>query len=724
MKALLKDDRTWLVCASFLFAVLVTGPIGNRIWDWPNVWPWALVGLLATLLIWWWRRNVNKRTAVVRKNQEAIESDQSRVEQLKQQFALCKNAEDLRPQDLGFQPIWPGQPADPHFRPYHATYVPRTIVLAEDAANTQHSVTFTESDLRDELRGQTSFMLLGPPTMGKSCTLFEIVRGMSGWLVVSPRKDRETPAREAFEELFTGRQVVLLLEDLNDYADATVDLSAFVGSNGLGLAGGWAIAASCRDGAELGAVRESVGRSLRRMFDEIRLKLVLLPQTPQEKSDLARIAGKEDWDEEHADNYPTPGAIVMEDALLFMRARFDLLSPERKDVLRTLRLLADLGILPLSHRRVTAVLSGIFHRDPDHLLDHLDSLSDQAFLHYPGAQDPIFPEPAYLDGSIVRSAARGAFVEDFHAVLQVLQDGRDSRGLVMLGLTSAIVHGDHLTAIEAYNAAMAIDASEQFAVGNRGVSLLALGKAEDALADFDEAIRLAPDEPIAYSNRAAALGELGRHDESLLSLDAALERGADMPETNINRATALKALNRNPEALDAVSLILKSDPEHPGALSVRGGILVDSGEYEEALRDINASLRLRSGFPKTHFNRGLALYRTGKYSQALQAFEQASVTENVPPQSQTDPFLLHYHRAMALVELDRDEEALDQYSAAIALRPEDTAALFNRGVTNCDLSHFEDAVNDFQSVISIEPNHADAASGLKYALDKLETESR
>ena len=79
---------------------------------------------------------------------------------------------------------------------------------------------------------------------------------------------------------------------------------------------------------------------------------------------------------------------------------------------------------------------------------------------------------------------------------------------------------------------------------------------------------------------------------------------------------------------------------------------------------------------------------------------------------------------MALVELDRDEEALDQYSAAIALRPEDTAALFNRGVTNCDLSHFEDAVNDFQSVISIEPNHADAASGLKYALDKLETESR
>ncbi len=92
------------------------------------------------------------------------------------------------------------------------------------------------------------------------CSRSSVARGLHGWMVVSPKKDQPTPPREAFDELFANQRVVLLLEDLNDFAAASVDLPAFCGPNGLGRARVWAVAATCRDGPELGAVKEAQGR--------------------------------------------------------------------------------------------------------------------------------------------------------------------------------------------------------------------------------------------------------------------------------------------------------------------------------------------------------------------------------------------------------------------------------------------------------------------------------
>jgi tetratricopeptide (TPR) repeat protein len=584
-------------------------------------------------------------------------------------------------------------------------------------------MTYDEVALRDELRAGHGFVLHGPPTAGKSRTLFEIVRGMNGWIVVSPKKDVETPPSEVFEELFAGRRAILLLEDLNDYAEGTVDLSRFVGPSGLGKAQAWAVAATCRDGAELGAVKESVGRSLRRFYDQIRHKLALVPQTAEEKGELAQSAGRRDWASENADDYPTPGTIVMEDALVFMRGRYDVLPLDQRDVLRALKLLTEAGVLPLFHWRVEAVVEGVYHRQLPHLDDYLENLGAQAFLHLPGSQDPIVPEYAYLRDPVIRYSVHGTVQDDFPALLSVLEDSEDAHGVAMLGLTYARVHGNHASALEAYDVALGLNPGDYRILVNRGVSLLALGRSTDALADFDEAIGHAPDEPIAHSNRAAALGELGRPEEALAALDAAFANGADMPETHVNRATVLKALERHDDALEAVNTVLESEPDHAAALSVRGSIFADIGLYTDALRDLDASLRLRKNSPKTQYNRGLALYRLGKFPDALDAFDAALNPTDVPPQYRQDPFLSLYHRAMTLVALDRDEDALESFSAALDFRPEDPPALYNRGVTNLDLGRYKDALADFEAALKIQPDHSDASSARKFALNKLNDSS-
>ena len=89
---------------------------------------------------------------------------------------------------------------------------------------------------------------------------YEVVAGLRGWTVVSPKRDRSTPLSDVFEVLLAGRRVVLLLEDLNDYAEAALDLGTFCGPDGLGHTASWTIAATCRDGPELGVVREALNR--------------------------------------------------------------------------------------------------------------------------------------------------------------------------------------------------------------------------------------------------------------------------------------------------------------------------------------------------------------------------------------------------------------------------------------------------------------------------------
>jgi tetratricopeptide (TPR) repeat protein len=73
--------------------------------------------------------------------------------------------------------------------------------------------------------------------------------------------------------------------------------------------------------------------------------------------------------------------------------------------------------------------------------------------------------------------------------------------------------------------------------------------------------------------------------------------------------------------------------------------------------------------------------------------------------------LLH-NRGLANYRMGASEEAVVDFTEAIALREGYTRAVFNRGVVNYDAGNYRDAIEDFRRVIESEPENAQALYNL------------
>jgi len=593
------------------------------------------------------------------------------------QYSLVKPTEKLRPEDLSLHRA----EASDTDRPYHSTYIPRISVLYDQLGRKNPQPRYSEDGLAAELRCGREVLLLGQPLEGKSRTLYEVLKRLDGHTVVTPILDRPVPSEDAFR-ILKGRRTILLLNDLTDLVGRQLDLKLFV-EKAAGSAKSLTIAATCRSGSELVAVRESTDVGVRSVYQQIRLRLGLLPPTEKQKGDLVRSLGHQ-WDIESADEFPTLGSIVMEQPMKAMLDRFDCLPAEEQDLLRAMRLLASAGVLPFTYDRVRAVLETIFDRRPEHLRDFLDRLALEAFIARPARQDPIDPEPAYLSGA-VRYLEDKAPEDDFAGLLEVLVQLRDVPGLLYLGQTWWLLENDDCALI-ALNHVTNLEPSFPRAWSNKGAVLDRSGQPEAALAAYDKALRLDPDYTDAWLNKGTALTGMGRLDDAVAAYDRGIEIEPDSADAWISKASALMHLGKWPEVLLACDTALQLRPEEPGVLNIKGIALAEMGNLFDALACFDRARKLEPEFAVAWLHMGAVFAQLDRHSEALDAYDHAL-------EIQPDDPLAWYNKALTLVALEEQDEAFrwlcrawqarDRLLTEHGLRVEGTLQSIGRQTADC-----------------------------------------
>jgi tetratricopeptide (TPR) repeat protein len=132
--------------------------------------------------------------------------------------------------------------------------------------------------------------------------------------------------------------------------------------------------------------------------------------------------------------------------------------------------------------------------------------------------------------------------------------------------------------------------------------------------------------------------------------------GQSTAEQAFEHAVALQQSGRWTEAEQAYRTYLKSYGPKAETLANLGAVLVRQERFSDAIEAYSAALKLAPGLLPVRLNLGLAYFKSGQLEPAAGAFSR--VLEKQPGHAQARQL-----RAMSLLELERYEEAAQDYAA-------------------------------------------------------------
>ncbi|HEX2081710.1 MAG TPA: tetratricopeptide repeat protein [Longimicrobium sp.] len=256
-------------------------------------------------------------------------------------------------------------------------------------------------------------------------------------------------------------------------------------------------------------------------------------------------------------------------------------------------------------------------------------------------------------------------------------------------------------AIAAFSSAMALDAGYAGTYVNRGLVYARTERLDDALADYDHAIRLDPACAEAYLNRADVHRLRGSGDAALADLNRAIELRPRMVAAYLARAAFFFLSGRYDEALADYERAGSLDPGSTAAMIGRGNVFYARGEHARATDEFDRAIEADPSCALAYRNIAALLREQGKPDRALWYIEKAAElgdedAKRFKPRAHLD--LAAHHRSEA-----RFEQAIEEYTNAIALVPHEAALWFNRALVYRDVGRLDEALRDFSEGIRLNP---------------------
>jgi len=254
----------------------------------------------------------------------------------------------------------------------------------------------------------------------------------------------------------------------------------------------------------------------------------------------------------------------------------------------------------------------------------------------------------YLPG-LAAALLAGAAAAKLAAMVASSRRNRRALELVLLAAGAALVVScAALTIVQTrvwhdafafYDRIISLDPTHAFAAYNdRGVSFSAIGRYDDAIAEYDKALAIKPDFVPAYSNRGWAQGQQGAYDSAL---------------EDFTRAIALRK-------------------DYVEAYNNRGVIQFNRGLYAKAIDDFSAAIAVSARSTRAFYNRAIALRRSGQPDRAIEDLRAAIAI---------DPFAAEAWRSLGNILLEKNEidAAIDAFGQGIRVDLDPRQGYLDRG---------------------------------------------
>ncbi|NJP46766.1 tetratricopeptide repeat protein [Actinacidiphila epipremni] len=229
---------------------------------------------------------------------------------------------------------------------------------------------------------------------------------------------------------------------------------------------------------------------------------------------------------------------------------------------------------------------------------------------------------------------------------------------------------------------------------NRARLLAAMGRTDEAFADYSTLVDLDPYYTDYLSERARISRDRGDLDAALADYDRAVELAPPFPELFYNRGTARADADDVEGALADFGYVLEMEPDDLDTLLARAELLVELGELDEAERGVTAGLELRKDEPRLLCMQGTIQLQRGSLSAALTHLDAALALDPRYPAALINRAVTHYRQ-------ERPAAAVADLTAALGLVGEDPDLLLNRGIAYAAQGVTELALADFDRALEL-----------------------
>nr|WP_314436772.1 DUF3857 domain-containing protein [uncultured Brevundimonas sp.] len=240
----------------------------------------------------------------------------------------------------------------------------------------------------------------------------------------------------------------------------------------------------------------------------------------------------------------------------------------------------------------------------------------------------------------------------------------------------ARAEGRHADAVVSFSVALRLDPSDVTALSSRGASYYQIGRWDRSLADYRALKTALPTSDVGLLGELRALTRLGRTDEARTIIKTKLE-------TVPGNYVALRQLTKldKAQSLPALDAGLAASPDNLDLLALRAETRALSGDATGARADF-AAMRAQAG-DDTRMMNGVC------WSQAVAGFDPEQTLADCDVAARAGEAAFIDSRALALLQLERFEDAKIAYDQALAVNPRLGASLYGRGLARLALGDAE-----------------------------------
>ncbi len=317
------------------------------------------------------------------------------------------------------------------------------------------------------------------------------------------------------------------------------------------------------------------------------------------------------------------------------------------------------------------------------------------------------PASIHSESQLLRQAdtllQTGHFDDALVMVDEVLKrDSTSFRAWVLRGEVLRL-SGRPKEALIAFRKAYDTDPHDDWLLARISETYRDLGNFPHALTFIDRALDISPESVFALAVKGELLRAVGQYEQAMTFLDRALELNGARANEAVGRAELLRTQQRYEESLQSFDLAMSHFTNSGWVLASKAEALHAQGELIEALGTTELALATRQRQLDLLSEKAEMLRRVGHFNDALACYD---IAQMLLQQSSR----LVGTRALILADLERYEEADENFLEAIELHPDYWLWWLRRGTLLQAKGQWREAQACLERAIEIEPRTMEAVA--------------